>query len=582
MILLAFILAGSIAVCELTPDSVFEPPPEEPSVADPKPPVAVPTPDPLPTPSPTPEPTPDPTPEPTPEPTPHPATVFTARSIDETNPASSKFGFQYGITAFGSTVNDFNRGEPIFFGLADEYTQLEGITTFRGNNQRNSAAWGNVSVRNGTFTRKWTVQTGSYGGWTGVGWNGQPVIVRWSDEMREIMNLHPDKKGKEGLVEVIYGSLDGWIRFMDLDDGKATRDPIKTGNPLKGSVTIDPRGIPLLYCGQGVPNGTIGYSIYSLIDSELLHFINGYDSFAYRRWPAFDSNPLIDAGTDTLILAGENAILYSIRLNTEFTVNRIIDENDQETVEGTISINPETVKYRYRSNLRSLSRTGFEASVAGFANYAFVSDNGGIIQCIDLNTMSPVWIRDCTDDTDSTPLLDIEEDGRLYLYTGCEVDIQGPGGLAYVRKLDAATGALIWENSYACYYDADVNGGVLACPVIGKGDIEGGVIFFVGKVRSDRGGGLLINYDKKTGEVIWEKYFRSYGWSSPVAVYTEEGKSYLIVCEASGIMSLLEGTTGEVLTTINLGGTIEGSPAVFNNKIVIGTRANQIICVEIG
>jgi len=319
-----------------------------------------------------------------------------------------------------------------------------------------------------------------------------------------------------------------------------------------------------------VPNGTIGYSIYSLIDSQRLHFINGYDQFSHRRWPAFDSNPLIDAAADTLILAGENALLYSIKLNTEFDIDA-----------GTISIDPQTVKYRYRSSRRSTSRTGFEASVAGFANYAFVADNGGLIQCIDLNTMSPVWIRDCTDDTDSTPLLDVEEDGRVYLYTGCEVDIQGTGGLAYIRKLDAKTGELMWEKSYACRYDENVNGGVVASPVIGKGDIDGGVIFFVAKVRSDKGGGLLVNFDKKTGEVIWEKYFRSYGWSSPVAVYTEEGKSYIIVCEASGIMSLVEGISGEVLTTINLNGTLEGSPAVFGNKIVMGTRNNQIIGLEL-
>ena len=570
LIILAFLLVGSVAMCEYLPDNTPTPPENDDFIVDAETPAPVPTPEPVHTP--VPEPVPEPTPEPTPEPPPpHPATIFSPCPIDETDPSNPAFGFQYGIMAYGNIVDDYTRDGEIFFGLAEEYTQVEGITTFRGNNQRNSAAWGNVRFSGGTFNTIWTVRTGGIGVWTGIGWNGQPVIVRWSREMREIMNLYPDKKEKDGLVEVIYGCLDGWIRFMDLDDGTPTRDPIKTGNPLKGSVTIDPRGYPLLYCGQGVPEGpAIGYMIYSLIDSQQLHFINGYDSFAHRRWPAFDANPLIDAQADTLILAGENAILYSIKLNTDFDINA-----------GTISIEPETVKYRYKSNLNTLSRTGFEASVAGFANYAFVADNGGIVQCIDLNTMSPVWIRDCTDDTDSTPLLDIEKDGRAYLYTACEVDTQGSGGLSYIRKLDAETGALMWEHSYACYYDADVNGGVLASPVIGEGDIEGGVIFFVGKVRSDRGGGLLINYDKITGDVIWEKYFRSYGWSSPVAVYTEEGKSYIIVCEASGIMSLLEGLSGEVITTINLGGTIEGSPAVFGNKIVIGTRNNQILCIEI-
>ena len=575
LILFVFLLVASVSIWEHIPDELFTARPDE-SFIDNTPPVVILTPEPPPAEPQVPElpydliqelP-----PEPPPEPEPEPVYVFAPHPIEETDPSSQAFGFQYGISAYGSTVSEFSREESISFGIAEDYTNVEGITTFRGNNQRNSAAWGNVRINDATFTRVWTARTGSYGDWTGIGWNGQPAIVRWSKEMRDIMNLHPDKKEKEGLVEVIYGCLDGWVRFMDLDDGQPTRDPIKTGNPLKGSVTIDPRGYPLLYCGQGVPNDVaIGYSIYSLIDSQRLHFINGRDGFAHRVWPAFDSNPLINAEADTLVLAGENAILYTIKLNTDFDMQN-----------GTISINPETVKYRYRSSIRSIQRTGFEASVAGYENYAYVVDNGGIFQCIDLSTMSPVWIRNVTDDSDSTPLIDIEESGRVYVYTACEVDIQGAGGSGYIRKLDAETGALMWENSYPCYFDEDVNGGVIASPVIGKGDIEGSVIFFVAKVRSNQGGGLLVSFDKKTGEVIWEKYFGFYGWSSPVAVYTQAGKSYLIVCEANGNMSLVEGTTGEVLTRMNLGGTTEGSPAVFGNKIVIGTRNNQIFCVEIG
>ena len=128
----------------------------------------------------------------------------------------------------------------------------------------------------------------------------------------------------------------------------------------------------------------------------------------------------------------------------------------------------------------------------------------------------------------------------------------------------------------------NVNGGALASPIIGKGDIDGGVIFLIAKVRTGQGFGVLVNLDKVTGEVIWERYFPSYSWSSPVDIYTADGKSYIIVCDAAGNMHLVEGRTGEVLTRINLGGNMEASPAVFENRIVVGTRSQRIFCVEIG
>ena len=43
----------------------------------------------------------------------------------------------------------------------------------------------------------------------------------------------------------------------------------------------------------------------------------------------------------------------------------------------------------------------------------------------------------------------------------------------------------------------------------------------------------------------------------------------------------MEGTTGKILDTINLGGNIEASPAVFGNTIVVGTRTQKIYAVKI-
>ena len=36
-------------------------------------------------------------------------------------------------------------------------------------------------------------------------------------------------------------------------------------------------------------------------------------------------------------------------------------------------------------------------------------------------------------------------------------------------------------------------------------------------------------------------------WSSPVAVYTPSGKSYIVACDTVGNMFLLEGKTGKIV-----------------------------------
>ena len=72
----------------------------------------------------------------------------------------------------------------------------------------------------------------------------------------------------------------------------------------------------------------------------------------------------------------------------------------------------------------------------------------------------------------------------------------------------------------------------------------------------------------------------TYAWSSPAALYTPEGKGYLALPTASGEVWLIDGITGEILATENLGSNMEASPVVYENTLVIGTRGQQIYGVE--
>ena len=65
---------------------------------------------------------------------------------------------------------------------------------------------------------------------------------------------------------------------------------------------------------------------------------------------------------------------------------------------------------------------GIESSVAAFRNYAYMTDNGGRLQCVDLNTMQIKFVVDLTDETDSTPVIEESyDDNTIYLYTGSQV-----------------------------------------------------------------------------------------------------------------------------------------------------------------
>lgn len=475
------------------------------------------------------------------------------------------------VSSFQTTNPTGTYSGEIILTNSKDYNLVEGVTTFRGNNYRDSAFYGELDVSEKKLSKVWTNVIGQTDNWTGVGWNGQPAIIKWPEETRIHMNLYEEFINKENFIEVVYGALDSKIHFYDLETGHPSRDSIEVPSSIKGSVTIDPRGYPLLYVGQGINEVSgesvkMGYHIFSLIDGQELLFINGRDPYAYLGWGAFDGNPLIDSKTDTMILPGENGLVYIVKLNTNY--NKLA---------GTISINPIITRLRTATYGKA---GGIENSITVFNHYAYFMNNNGIIQCIDLNNLSVVWNYNMGDDCDSTIVLE-EENNKVMLYAGSEVDRQLQDAPAYARKIDGYTGEVIWEYSLNCKYDSNVNGGILSTPIVGKGKISNMVIFNFSKVTSFING-KMVALNKEDGSVIWEKNLPYYSWSSPVAIYTKTGDPYIVFGNAHGQMLLIDALTGETLYTLNTGGgNIEGSPAIYDNKIIIGTRGKRIYCIEI-
>ena len=135
---------------------------------------------------PTPEPEPVAEPEPEPEPLPPlPWEMFLPHFLPETDPFNGLFDYKYDVLANGEIVEEFLNPEPIFFGLPDSYAQTESVTTFRGNNFRNDPTFGTVNITEGKLTEMYRLGTGTLDHWSGVGWSGEPAIVKWDFEIQQ-------------------------------------------------------------------------------------------------------------------------------------------------------------------------------------------------------------------------------------------------------------------------------------------------------------------------------------------------------------------------------------------------------------
>lgn len=108
------------------------------------------------------------------------------------------------------------------------------------------------------------------------------------------------------------------------------------------------------------------------------------------------------------------------------------------------------------------------------------------------------------------------------------------------------------------------------------------MIFNAAKTEKTFNSGKMVALSKDTGALVWEKDLTIYSWSSPTAIYNKDGKGYVIFCDAYGKIHLIDARTGETLYVLNTGGgNMEGSPAIYNDIIVIGTRGQKIYGIKI-
>ena len=530
--------------------------------------------------------TPEPTPEPTSTPEPTPTPALTAEADEKAAPGLIATTVVYNGS---KKVKEFSRAakEVIRMPAGWDYVKKVqmGVLTFRGNAFRTNGAVGTVESAD-TLQQIWEVQTGSVRGssqtYYGTEWTGQPAIVQWSRQVRELSNIDESKRSVKSLKEVIVAGADGNIRFLDLEDGNMTRNSIKLGYPMRGTPSVHPGGFPYMNVGQyarkmKVKTGKIGLRQYNLYTQKELTLVDGLDGTMHRAYNdagSFETSALIDRTSDCVVTAGTNGMLYLINLNSEF-----------DYLVGSYKSKPSTIVMISKTKGQKNVRTAVESSIAMYDKYVYYADMDGILRCVDTDHLAPVWAVNTGDAVMAAVALDMPADEQLDLYTA-NMLVNRKKGSAQIRRYDALSGKEIWCTEIGVAKDSKgkTDSGCKASPVIGENRLDGLVYFTVTGLNDDGRAKLnvkgdakaaLAALDKETGKIVWAYGLSDRSVSSPIAVYDGDGNGRIIQCAWDGSIIMVDGLTGELAAQITVEGNIEASPAAYNDIMVVGTTGKD-------
>ena len=436
---------------------------------------------------------------------------------------------------------------PVVPGVGEPFGVTTGLTMFRGNHSRTWYGTGPLPADPVSVLWRYpdapmcgsSVVGGESRVWCGTGWTGQPVV--WE---------RPD-----GVTEVIFGAYDKSVHFVDAATGDPTREPFPTGDIIKGSVSLDPHGYPLLYTGSRDNRLRI-----LALDREPVEELWSLEASAVAgRWnDDWDGNPLIDDGI--LFEGGENSWFFAIELN------RGRDENDLVTVDPRIVF--QMPGWTDELIARVGNNVSIESSVVKAGDRVYFANSGGRIVGLDVSRVrqgeAPVvfdyWAGD---DIDATLVADA--DGMLYAAIELERRTERSEDVGQLIKLDPFTTSdpLVWAVSVPAIGPGD--GGIWATPAIA-----------LGHVYVTTHPGELLTVDAMTGEVTDRHDVGFHSWSSPVVV---DGDLLVATCETAELRrySLADPAHPQLDWAVTSAeGCLESTPAVWNGTIYVGSRDGYV------
>jgi outer membrane protein assembly factor BamB len=446
-------------------------------------------------------------------------------------------------TTTSTTVPTREPGTVPAWTVGRPWGDVEGLVMFRGNPTR--TYYGTGPLPDEAPAELWSYPEAAMCGvspvggenktWCGSGWTGQPVV--WE---------RPD-----GVTEVIFGAYDKAVHFLDAATGEETRPSFPVGDIIKGSVSLDPDGYPLLYTGSRDNNLHI-VALDRDVPTELWTLpataVNGI-------WnDDWDGNPVII--DDMMFEGGENSWFFAVKLNRQFDAD------------GLVRVDPEIVFEMpgYNDELLALvgNNVSIESSVAVFEQRLYFTNSGGRVVGLDISNIengeAPIvfdyWVGD---DTDATPVVD--EEGMLYIAVEQERKNDRSFEVGQLVKLDPYTDGdpRVW----GVPVEAESGpGGIWATPALGDGYVY---------VPTETG--RLLAVDTATGEVTWEDTVGPHAWSSAVIV---DNQLVVATCEPPEMRAYSLSDPGRPEPIWNLspaaGGCIESTPAVWNGRIYVGSR----------
>jgi WD40 repeat protein len=379
--------------------------------------------------------------------------------------------------------------------------------------------------------------------WCGNGWTGQPVV--WE---------RPD-----GITEVIFGAYDKQIHFLNAQTGEQTRPPFTTGDIVKGSVTLDPDGFPLLYTGSR----DNFYRIIALdrdVPTELWKIeAKVSDGVWNNDW---DGNGLIE--DDILYEGSENGIFHIIKLN------RTYDTNGKVTVDPKVLISIPSFSKEFISMIGD-DDLSIESSPMKIENIVYIANSGGRIMGFDVSnvlqglapTVFDFWTGD---DTDATLISD--KDGYIYAVSEEERFNKRSKEVGQIIKLDPKNknNPLVW-NIHVPKKNG-LTGGVWATPALF------GKYLYVPTNPGD-----LLTIDTLSGEVVSSIHIGEHAWSSPNII---DQKLIIGTCQGElRSYSLADPSKPKLIWGLPIKGRgcIESTPAIWKGGMYFGTREGYIFKV---
>jgi outer membrane protein assembly factor BamB len=254
-------------------------------------------------------------------------------------------------------------------------------------------------------------------------------------------------------------------------------------------------------------------------------------------------------------------VLYLVDFNTDF-----------DYVVGSLDTSMKYARYTWKASGQDVKKTSVYGSVAMYGPYAYFGDETGIVQCVDVNTLKPVWATRAGDAVESTVALDISADGALSLYTGTLVKNK-TGSPAKIYGYDALSGKELWSMELSdLTYTSAAPVGIVASPIVGQNRLSD-LVFFT--ATNGTAGSTMYALRKADGSVAWTANFTAPTESSPVAVYNEDGDAWIVQALSDGQLILLDAADGTVLDTLQLDGEVRSSPAVYRDVLVISTTGSD-------